>query len=146
MNVAAHTEPHPTASDMPIAGAELRRCSQNHACDIHDNRGASRISQDKSTEHLHNLEDATLEATMRLGNYIVDFQTETQNLLLGELFENKVPPRKPIDPSMFALELDRSAELIEHFEKNTDWGRRKAQSDKEVRTPATPNLKVRRRR
>jgi hypothetical protein len=85
------------------------------------------------TERLEVLGETLLKALDSLGGYIHDFQIEMQNLLLGELFGQKVPTRKPIDPDAVVVQLDRHKELASHFEANTAWGREKARIEREVR-------------
>ncbi len=70
---------------------------------------------------------------MNLGCYIHDFQVEMQNLLLGELFKQKLPPREPIDPNLVVVQFERYKELAEYFERETAWGRGKARIEGEVR-------------
>lgn len=64
-----------------------------------------------------------IDAIGMIGSYVDDFQREMQNLLVGDLFPHRVSPRKPLDPRLFAVSLDRHAELEEHFHTETDWGR-----------------------
>jgi len=45
-----------------------------------------------------------LGALNKHGSYVYDFQMEMQNHLLGELFDNKIPPRKPIDPNLLSCD------------------------------------------
>ena len=54
--------------------------------------------------------------------FLIDFQKEVQNLLLGELFKNHVAPRKPIDPKAIVIRLDDYERLASHFEAS-EWGR-----------------------
>ncbi len=77
--------------------------------------------------------DAVIEAIDRIGSYVDDFQREMQNLLLGQLFANRVGLRQPIDPRQFTTSLQRRDELLRHFEPETAWGRNKAQIEADVR-------------
>jgi hypothetical protein len=58
-----------------------------------------------------------------LGTYIMDFQTELQNALLEELFKHKAPIRKPLDPALVTVTLDRHEELSRYFLCDTPWGK-----------------------
>jgi hypothetical protein len=89
---------------------------------------------DQTAQQLETVGKDFLDALMNLGSYIYDFQVEMQNLLLGELFKHKVPPRKPIDPDAIVVELERHKELAEYFDKKTAWGRYKAHIESEVRS------------
>ncbi|MBL0931487.1 MAG: hypothetical protein IBJ15_15395 [Alphaproteobacteria bacterium] len=76
------------------------------------------------------------DKALNLGSYISDFQVEMQNLLLADLFNSKIPPRKPIDPSLKVITLDCHDELKEFFETKSAWGRSKAAAE----TRAKDNL------
>ncbi len=69
--------------------------------------------------------------------YASDFQNEMQNALVGPLFGNAVPARKPIDPRYIVITLKDHASLARRFEDNTDWGRAKKQAEDEVRERLT---------
>ena len=69
--------------------------------------------------------------------YIGDLQVEMQNLLLGELFEPHIVPRRSSpDPNYRAVRLDRISEL-EIFFANTPSGRMrtKVEAEAEARFP-----------
>ena len=88
---------------------------------------------DQSAERLKRLGENLQQALMDLSSYIYDIEVEMQNLLLGELFENKVPARKPIDATLTVLRIDKYEELTAYFENETAWGRNKARTESEVR-------------
>lgn len=73
------------------------------------------------------------DALMTLGSYIYDFQIEMQNALVGELFKQKLPARKPIVSGAIVIQLDRHMELAIHFDKNTAWGQDKARVEGNIR-------------
>lgn len=78
------------------------------------------------TSELERLGEPILEALNTSGWYIFDLQLEMQNLLLGELFENQVVAREPIDPRFRAIRLDQRDELVRYFREESAWGRLKA--------------------
>ena len=92
-----------------------------------------RQPDEQTAQEFERLGQTLLDALMTLGCYIYDFQVEMQNLLLSELFERKLPPRKPIDPNMIVVEFERHKELAEYFDRETAWGREKARIEAEVR-------------
>lgn len=95
------------------------------------------------------LTEKMLHALDVCGSYFGDMHLEMQNLLLGELFGNKVPAREPLDPKYFALRLDRYEALKAHFETQTPYGQNAQRVFAEVRarlaeeraaaTPPNPN-------
>jgi hypothetical protein len=64
--------------------------------------------------------------------YTEDFLVELQNKLLGDLFENEVAHRMPLDPSKKVITFQQSGELEQWFETSTDWGREMAQIEAET--------------
>ena len=58
--------------------------------------------------------------------YLQDLQTEAQNLLVGDLFGNKAPPRKPPDPRRLVISLARHEEIRHFLNNETLWGAHKA--------------------
>jgi hypothetical protein len=73
-------------------------------------------------------------AALVLGNYIDDFRYEMQRSLLGDLFDfSKVGPRRPLDPKLLVISLERSKELDEYFHSHTIWGRNKALAEERVK-------------
>jgi hypothetical protein len=67
-------------------------------------------------QRLHDLLDKLDTAAC----YVMDFQTEMQNLLLGELFEHRARIRVPLDSSKVVLCLDDYDRLMGHFERESD--------------------------
>jgi hypothetical protein len=61
------------------------------------------------------------------GSYAIDFQNELQKLLLGDLFNNKVRVRKPLDPRYVVLEIDKYSSLMRYFETESAWGKHLAE-------------------
>ena len=78
-----------------------------------------------------------LDALMKLGNVIYDFTVEMQNSLLGDLFQNRIPARTPVDPRFIVVTLDNHAHLASYFEKETAWGKVKSDTEKRVRENLT---------
>jgi len=61
------------------------------------------------------IEQATDEYRNVCGNFqgfVLDLQIEAQNCLLGELFQRKLPPRNPRDPTVPVLNPDSDAVLL----------------------------------
>ena len=88
---------------------------------------------DQKVKELERLGEALQEVLTTLLAYIIDIQAEMQNLLVGELFNTKIPPRRPINPKFKVLQLDRDKELAAYFENETDWGRMSNQVQSDVR-------------
>lgn len=74
-------------------------------------------------------------ATNDAGCYLFDLNVELQNVFLGELFENKVEKRAPIDPAMKVITTDpeEAKKLRKYFEEETAWGRSKREADRQAR-------------
>ena len=72
-------------------------------------------------------------ALSRLDAWSHDFGQEMQNVLMSGLFRHRVPPREPLDSSMFALRLDRYDELKRHFETATPWARHNLEAEENAR-------------
>jgi hypothetical protein len=72
--------------------------------------------------------------------YILDFQTEMQNMLLGDMFKgHKVEGRKPLQEKYRTVKLDDHVALREYFE-NTDWGKGIKATEESARNAiSTPN-------
>jgi hypothetical protein len=64
-----------------------------------------------------------------------------QNSLLKDLFPNHVPPRVPLDPKNVVVELEKHVLLASYFEKDTPWGRHKAEIEEEVRNSFSAHSK-----
>ena len=88
------------------------------------------------------------DATNEIGSFVHDFRIEAQNLLLGSLFEHRVPKRTPIDPKCIVIATDKESitKLEKYFDEDTKWGREKRATEERVRqeiaarataTPAT---------
>jgi hypothetical protein len=84
-------------------------------------------------EEISTVSQKIADHAMDLGSLIDDFQREMQNLLLGDLFDHRVPPRVPLDPSKTVVRLAAHEELKRFFESETDWGREKATIEAAVR-------------
>jgi hypothetical protein len=91
------------------------------------------LPDDQTAKQIDKLGEALLDAVSNLQCHIYDFQLEMQNLLLGRLFKNKLLARKPIDPNLIVVQLNRHTELTEFFEKQSAWGKSKIRIENEVR-------------
>jgi hypothetical protein len=63
-----------------------------------------------------------------IGCYIHDLTIEAQNNLLHGLFEERVPPRQPLDPrhKVISTVPEKAQVLIRYFETETPWGKNQA--------------------
>lgn len=86
---------------------------------------------EEKRQELEQLGENLQSALLDLSCYIYDMQIEMQNLLLGELFEQRVSPRKPDDPDIIVIRLDKHKELNSYFENETPWGREKNRTEAE---------------
>ncbi len=62
---------------------------------------------DEQINKLKTLANKYQEVCINLQAYITDLGTDAQNNLLGSLFDHKLPPRKPGDPSKIVLTTDK---------------------------------------
>lgn len=67
-------------------------------------------------------------------SYLYDLTVESQNILLGTLFENRVPPRQPLDPKHVVITTDEESlkKLEKYFNEETAWGKNKQQVETDV--------------
>lgn len=77
--------------------------------------------------HLHRLVDDLVDKIDTSGNYVFDFQNELQQLLLGDLFNNRVRVRKPLDSRKFRICLDDYDKLMRYFKTESEWGKHLAE-------------------
>ena len=84
-----------------------------------------KVLNEKELEHLKKLSEVYHEAALDLCCYLGDMRTELQILLIGHLFPNSLPKRRPADPSKKVLSLDPMyvKNLRNHLYKNTAWGK-----------------------
>jgi hypothetical protein len=84
---------------------------------------------------LKHLIDNYYEAMNEIAGYIFDLRVEAQNNLLSNLFQNRVPQRKPLDPKHKVISTDAEVaeQLIRYFEKETAWGANVAAIEAEAR-------------
>lgn len=61
----------------------------------------------EAIEKLKELADKYLEKVADFHGYLTDLSIEAQNHLLGSLFNRKLPPRQPTDPSVIVLTTDK---------------------------------------
>lgn len=81
------------------------------------------------------LVDRYKDAMDEIGCYVHDLTIESQNNLLSGLFERRVPPRQPIDPSLKVITTDtkKAEQLIHHFQNETSWGKAKQATETDVK-------------
>ncbi len=92
------------------------------------------ISSDEHAQ-LKTLVDHYKEANDDIGSYIHDLTIESQNNLLSDLFERRVPLRQPIDPRFKVITTDpeTTEQLLRYFENETPWGKAKRATEAGVR-------------
>jgi hypothetical protein len=85
---------------------------------------------DEQVKELKMLVDAYKAASDDMASYLYDLNIELQNTLLSNLFPQKVPRRKPLDPrcKIISTEPDEIERLQKYFEEETDWGKKKKQT------------------
>lgn len=91
------------------------------------------IMNEQQLRELRALVETYKNAMDDIGCYIFDLRVEAQNNLLSELFEHRVPSRKPLDPRMKVLSTapEQLNELMIYFNEQTAWGRDKARAEAE---------------
>jgi hypothetical protein len=85
---------------------------------------------DDAFREIEFLGNQLLNAVTTLQAYIFDFLREMQTLLVGPMFDQRITPRIPRDPSFVVVRLDRYDQLIAYFNQQTAWGRNQAQIEK----------------
>lgn len=60
----------------------------------------------ETIEKINKLSDQYSKLFVELITYLMDLSIETQNSLLGSLFEHRIPPRQPEDPTIRVLSTD----------------------------------------
>lgn len=71
-------------------------------------------------------------------SYTEDFLVELQNHLLGDLFQNRIEHRKPLDPNKKVVTLAEADELEVWFTENTSWGQEMTRVMSETRIKFKP--------
>ena len=72
--------------------------------------------------------------------YTEDFLVELQNLLLADLFGNKVAHRKPLDPAKRVMTIQDADELERWFAASTEWGRDMVRLEAEATARFRPSI------
>lgn len=97
-------------------------------------------------EHTELLSLATKykDAMDEIACYVYDLTIEAQNNLLSGLFDHRVAPRKPLDPSCKVISTDpkKTQHLRRYFENETAWGRAKAMTESDVVARLATNKQV----
>lgn len=75
-----------------------------------------------------------LRATSDAGGYLHDTRIGLQNLLLADIFQNKLPGREPLDPTILPLNLESAAEQKDYFLNRSPWAVERAAVNKRTRT------------
>ena len=89
---------------------------------------------DNELDRFQALSAAYVDAAGDLDSYLSDMRTELQELLLIDLFPNRTPKRRPLDPSKKVISLNTATvkSLRTYFLKHTEWGRKSGQVHLEV--------------
>lgn len=87
--------------------------------------------------------DMVLDRGIDLRCQLGDLKTELQNLLLGDLFNKRLPYREPIDPDLYALRLDRY-DALKTILANTPTGRRNQEQTNVAKAQALEKIRQRR--
>jgi hypothetical protein len=90
---------------------------------------------------LTQLGEYLIDELSKLGCVVADLQRDMQNLLLVDLFQNRVEARQPIDPKYVVIELDRHEELTTFMLTQTEWGRKHTQTERELRKQQAAKLR-----
>ena len=72
---------------------------------------------------------------MEAGCYVYDLAREAQNIFLGDIFSNRIPLRKPIDPKYIVIstEPEEVAKLKKYFLEETEWGKDQKRVENAIR-------------
>lgn len=83
------------------------------------------LPDDERRQKLETLISRYKEITTDINCYMHDLQIDAQNKLLNKLFENKLPPRRPLDSKYKVITTDPKdiEELKRYFENETAWGK-----------------------
>lgn len=81
----------------------------------------------ENIDKIEYLSDIYLDNLLTASCYVFDLSREAQNLLLGEVFKNKVPARKPIVSKYKVIntEPNNIKSLEKYFNEETSWGKEK---------------------
>ncbi|MEI9965569.1 MAG: hypothetical protein WDM92_13775 [Caulobacteraceae bacterium] len=63
-----------------------------------------------------------------------------QNILIGDLFHNRLSPRVPLDGELVVVQLDRYQDLKNYFERESAWGRSNAAIVAQVKAGLAENV------
>lgn len=97
----------------------------------------SSLSED-NIAHIERLATAYADALDLAGCYVHDFLVEMQNELLGDVFDQRVPRREPIDPQFRVISVDQESvdEYTDYFYRQTEAGKRQRQAEEKARRVA----------
>lgn len=89
------------------------------------------LPNDSQLEQLESLANSYAGALLEIGSYMHDLRIETQNIFLGKLFDHRVKPRQPLDPSYIVITTkpEKVRELERYFEEHTGWGKAKKEAE-----------------
>ncbi|GEM_PF-2134516 len=76
-----------------------------------------------------------IENLLDAQTYIYDLGREAQNILLGSLFNNRIPIRKPINHKFVAISTSPEdvEKLKKYFYEETEWGKEQKKTEEEVK-------------
>jgi hypothetical protein len=93
------------------------------------------IATPEQISKINQLTAAYGDAAREISCYVHDMRVEIQNLLLGNLFDHRVPKRVPLDPRHKVVSTDaKTIEALTHYFKNeTLWGKESQTADERIR-------------
>lgn len=102
---------------LPIEASEHKQQAQARILRLTIKRENVEYIEENAKAYMENLSAAV--------NYMHDLTIETQNRLLGDVFGNKVPLRKPLDPNLKVIttKIDDIKILEKYFNEETAWGK-----------------------
>lgn len=102
------------------------------------------IPNDEELKHIFDLGQKYNNTLVVIVGFLHDLTVEAQNILLGGLFENRVPLRQPLDPNVVVITTDKeSMEKLEiYFNEETAWGKNKKQIEEYVLSEIITNQQI----
>lgn len=87
------------------------------------------IPNDEELKNISDLGQKYNNTLVVIVGFLHDLTVEAQNILLGSLFDNRVPPRHPLDPKVVVITTDKESmeKLNKYFNEETSWGKNKKQ-------------------
>ncbi|HDH04415.1 MAG TPA: hypothetical protein ENH01_01690 [Nitrospirae bacterium] len=95
---------------------------------------APKVATKEDLSHIQELCNKYNEALTDIVCYLYDLTAESQNILLGSLFDNRVPSRKPLDQNHIVITTDEKSinKLERYFNEETAWGKNQKEIEEDV--------------